>query len=201
MLFNLILIISTFAIPFTDDVETSIDEVLSIFALCRGGSEVYSLLHDPWAKQPLKAMSFVGDEPTEPRLSEAVMLHLDTCLARQERKVNRDALEHLIGSSRFHQDQDSVVDIRMVGHWPALCCSVFMEEVRQLKPDSLAVLAQYSHILNLCRRHWWIQSWPEILLRAIDRCLEDEDKIRVGWDLEASLASLQPQEYESASSC
>lgn len=191
ILFNLVLIMSTFALPFTDDQgEISIEDLLSIFALCRGGTEVYRSLRDANMKQPFAAMMYVRDRSPRQRFSAPAMHDIDACMASQERDVNRVALEQLINSQQFWQE--STLDIRFPCHWPSMCSNAFVEEVRQLKPDSLAVLAQYSHVLNMSSSHWWIGNWSEMLLRAVDRCLTAEGKLEIGWDLAQNLASLSP---------
>ena len=190
VLFNLVLIIATFALPLTDQDGISMEDLLSLFTLCRGGKEVFNSLHDASMKQPLKNMMMVGDVSL---LHYDIQKKLKTGIETES--AHQDTFDKLINYQRFCQD--SVLDIRTVCHWPSMCSGAFVEDVKQLKADALVIMAQYSHVLHVCRSRWWISEWAEMLLRAIHTSLSEEDKTRVGWNLGERLSELQMVQMES----
>ncbi|CAK1365434.1 uncharacterized protein RHO25_010253 [Cercospora beticola] len=200
--FNCMLIISAFAIPLTDEESSvSIEDVLMVFQLCRGGYELYQSSRDPWREQSTQGVIFAEDSRATHRFSTTAEGSMNGCMARQDRPVIRASLEGLMLSQSWAYK--SGVDLRLLSSWPSLCSDEFVEELKQRTPDSLDVLAQYSHVLAICRDRWWVGSWPQLLLRAIDGCLSEEAKMRMRWNIEDNLAGLESEHsaIDKSSSC
>ena len=74
-------------------------------------------------------------------------------------------------------------NVRSMGQWLSLMSDDFFGLLRQHDSRALFVLSQYSIILHAFHEHWWIGSWGQMLLVAIDKVFPKEEQTRLDWSL------------------
>ncbi|EMC99923.1 hypothetical protein BAUCODRAFT_136463 [Baudoinia panamericana UAMH 10762] len=176
--FSLMLIIITLASAQEEAMQWSVDSIVNMFALYRGPRALAKSNWDTIRDSHLGALLSKGDAAEDPGVPE----DLRTLLERLDRyctdEVAIDAKKMIIADI---ERAGPALDLRAVGHWPAMVSDPFFARLKAQEPGALAVLSYYSLVLNAFRERWWVGNWGRMLLTAVDQAMPELEKKRLGW--------------------
>lgn len=79
----------------------------------------------------------------------------------------------------WRDDEDGI--FHLVHAWPGRIKAEFWQMAEQDNPAFLLVMAHFAALMCLRPVLWWFKRWPEVLLDAIDRKMEERWKPALAW--------------------
>lgn len=76
-------------------------------------------------------------------------------------------------------------DPSVVFLWPVRLHEDFMELLKSNRPEALIVLGFYCVLLHTQDSRWWIQGWPQNILKTVDKMVGEEWRtwLRLPWEI------------------
>jgi hypothetical protein len=193
--FSSIAAVLAFAFSQSTDAQTlsPIDEMLQIFKLCRGISEILKTARD-WIKESWVAVLLTFDQKRDPtlvpqdvrdRITQLSRIHEDTArtgLLLDEKEACASAIAELMDTfERIYSDWDHVTIFR----WPILVDPLYLSLVRDRKPMAIVIMGYYCVALHTINDRWWLAGWTHLLLKSLYSELNASWKEVLTWPLKA----------------
>ena len=190
-LFSVILIIVAFASVHSSGSSRTLDEILDLFALFRGGATLWMLRQDLSNSELMHAL-FSDENVSEDHDSSETPCK-DPFETLRCTKLDASSATALTLLDRCWNDSlRQPSDVRPVAHFPARVPIEFMQDAREREPVALQILAHYSRLLYRFRSYWWIVGWYRILLSAIQDVWPEHSTSTTAWEPSLLLNNLEP---------
>ncbi|PYI05126.1 hypothetical protein BO78DRAFT_388001 [Aspergillus sclerotiicarbonarius CBS 121057] len=167
--FSLLLVVWLYAWPALApdrrdiDSDARLTRILGTLSLARGCKTILDLQMSSITSVP----TGIQDALAQLRQRTADSVHL-SAIAQ---------LECLIGLA--WRDRD---DPRVAIAWPCLLEEEFWTQVAYRDPMALLILVHYAAFLQMYHRCWWLEGWADMILRAVDETIPEQDKIALDFN-------------------
>jgi hypothetical protein len=193
--FSSIATVLAFAFSQASEVQTlsPIDEMLQIFYLCRGISEILQTAKE-WIRESWVGVLLTFDQKCDPtlvpqevrdKINQLAQINKDTArtgLSPEEKEACGAAITEMMDCfDRIYSDWDHVTIFR----WPILVGPLFLSLVRDRQPMALVIMGHYCVALHTMNDRWWLAGCTHQLLKSIYSELNASWKEVLTWPIKA----------------
>jgi hypothetical protein len=193
--FSSIATVLAFAFSHTTEVQTQspIDEMLQVFNLCRGISEILKTARE-WIRESWVASLINFERKRDPtqipqevldKINQLVQLNENTArtgLSLEEKEACGLAIVEMSNSfERIYSDWDHVTVFR----WPVQVTPLFLSLVRNRQPMALVIMGHFCVAMHVIDDRWWLEGCTHQLLKAIYSELDASWKEVLRWPIKA----------------
>lgn len=178
--FSMMLSILAFASPQLSEMPPDVDNILEMFSLLQGNKLVWELEQDTIHTSAMVKLLPTHHQPAgESKLDAGHDKALHDLESLSDDAACMSAIQQLRVCLEIALAAPD--EVPMAARWAVTMEERFLFLLKAHKPEALVILAHYGLIVRSYRQTWWLSSWCNILVDAVDKTLSDESKEAVGW--------------------